>query len=134
MHEDTLELFNNSFEACVLRAGFLERFYQIFIDASPEVRDKFTNTNLAEQVRVMKRSLLLLTVASSGAEGVDEEIVRLGQKHGPQGLAVGAHLYDLWLDSLLQAVREFDPRWSPQVEESWRRMFIPYIDALKRFS
>ena len=134
MDERTLELFNDSFESCVRQTGFLERFYQIFVDASPEVRDKFKATDLGKQIHMLKKSLLVLTAASSGTEGADEELAHLGLKHGAQGLKIGAQLYDLWLDCLLRTVREFDSRWSPEVEESWRRMFLPYISAMKSYS
>lgn len=112
----------------------MERFYEIFLDASPEVRDKFKATDLEQQIRIIKKSLLLLTIACLGTEAVNEEIARLGHRHGSQGLKIGAHLYDLWLDALLQAVSEFDPRWSQAVGDSWRTMFDPYISRLKSYS
>ncbi len=134
LDEKTLELFNSSFEACLARAGFLERFYQIFIESSPDVREKFKATDLKGQARMVRRSLLLLTMASLQTEEIDQELARLGQSHGRDGMGIGAHLYEIWLDSLLQAVTEFYPAWSPQVEDSWRRMFDPYLAALKSYS
>ena len=89
---------------------------------------------MEKQIRIMEKSLLLLTIACLGTKEADEEIARLGQRHGPQGLRIGAHLYDLWLDALLQAVSEFDPRWSQAVGDSWRKMFAPYISRLKSYS
>jgi len=132
--EKTLELFNDSFESCVHHPGFLERFYEIFVNASPEVRDKFKNTDLEKQVRMIKQSLLLLTMACLGTKEIDEELARLGQKHGRDGLKIGAHLYELWLDCLLQAVSEFDPKWSDAVGNSWRKMFDAFIFAMKSYS
>ena len=112
----------------------MERFYEIFFAASPEVRDKFKATDLEKQIRMIRKSLLLLTMACLGTEAVGEEMDRLGQKHGPKGLKIGAHLYDLWLDALVQAVSEFDPRWSEAVGDSWRKMFAPYISKLKSYT
>ncbi len=134
LDERTFELFNNSFEACVGQPRFLERFYEIFINSSPEVQEKFKATDLKRQVRIIRKSLLVLTMASLGTEAVMEEIAHLGQTHGREGLKVGPHLYDLWLSSLLQAVSEVDPGWSRDVENSWRKMFAPYITALKSYS
>ena len=59
---------------------------------------------------------------------------RLGQKHGRGGLKIGAHLYELWLECLLQAVSEFDPKWSEAVGHSWRKMSGAFIFALKSHS
>ncbi len=134
LDERTLELFNNSFEACVAQPGFLERFYDIFIGASPEVQDKFKATDLKRQIRILRKSMLVLTMASLETSEAAEEIARLGQSHGRHGMRIGPHLYDLWLDSLLQAVKEFDPEWSNGVADSWRKVFAPYITTLKSYS
>jgi hemoglobin-like flavoprotein len=134
MDERTLELFNNSYESCVRHPRFLKRFYEIFLEASPEVREKFKGTDFEKQVRIIEKSLLLLTISCLGTKAVDEEIARLGERHGPQGMKIGAHLYDLWLDALLRTVSEFDPKWSQAVGDSWRKMFEPCITKLKSYS
>ncbi len=134
MDERTLELFNRSFEACVGQAEFLKRFYEIFIESSPEVRAKFKDTDFVKQNRVLKKSLLRLTMAAAGTASAGEEIASLGRQHGREGLRIGADLYDLWLDCLLRAVSEFDPKWSPEVGDSWRKMFGRYISILKSYS
>ncbi len=134
LDEKTLELFNRSFETCVARPGFIERFYQIFIASSPEVRDKLKDTDLKKQARIIKKSLYVLTLASIETEEVRQELASLGHSHGREGMRIGPHLYELWLDCLLQAVREFDPGWSEDVSSSWRRMFGPYISTLKSYS
>ncbi|HYK89820.1 MAG TPA: globin [Acidobacteriota bacterium] len=134
LDEKTLELFNDSFETCVAQPRFLERFYEIFIGASPEVQEKFKDTDFKEQIRVVRKSMLMLLMASFETEEVAKEIARLGQSHGRHGMRIGPHLYELWLNSLLQAAKEFDPRWSQGVEASWRKMFDPYINTLKSYS
>ncbi len=134
LDEKTLELFNRSFESCVARLGFLERFYAIFVGSSPEVRDKFKHTDLRTQAQIVKKSLYILTMASCETEEVREEIARVGWSHGREGMKIGMDMYDLWLGCLLQAVREFDPRWSQEVGEIWRQMLGPYISRLKEYS
>ena len=134
LDETTLELFNNSLETCLSQPNFLKRFYEIFVGESPEVQDKFKATDMKKQIRILRKSMLLLTMASLETEGVDEEIARLGQSHGRQGMNIGPHLYELWLKSLLQAVSESDPAWSPTVGDSWRKVFEPYLNTLKSYS
>ncbi len=134
LDEKTLESFYNSFETCVAQPRFLERFYELFIGASPEVQEKFKATDLKEQIRVVRKSMLVLMMASLETEEVAGEIARLGQSHGRQGMRIGPHLYELWLASLVQAASEFDPKWSRGVGDSWRKMFEPYIARLKSYS
>jgi hemoglobin-like flavoprotein len=40
-------------------------------------------------------------------------------RHSASQMAIGAELYDLWLDSLLATVKEVDPSWSAEVEHAW---------------
>ena len=134
LDEKTLELFNRSFETCVARRGFVERFYEIFIQSSPEVRDKFKATDMKRQAHIIKKSLYVLTMASLETEEVRQEIAALGHSHGREGMKVGTHLYELWLSCLLQAVSEFDPGWNREVGESRRRVFDPYLSTLKSYS
>lgn len=134
MDESTLEIYNDSFEACIGNPGFLPRFYAIFIAASPEIGERFRHTDLRRQYRVVRKSLYVLTLASAGTPEAALEIARLGASHGRSGMHIAPHLYDLWLQCLLQAVSEFDPSWSERVERSWRQMFEPHIAALKAFS
>ncbi|MBM4201994.1 MAG: globin [Gammaproteobacteria bacterium] len=134
MDETTLQIYNDSFEACIARPEFLPRFYEIFIGASPEIRERFRHTDLRKQCRIVRKSLYVLTLAAVGTDEARQEIARLGASHGQTGMGIAPHLYDLWLQCLLQAVSEFDPAWSERVERSWRQMFEPHLAALKRFS
>ena len=134
MDDRISEIYNDSFERCSSRPGFLPRFYELFLNSSPEVKDKFKDTDFKKQIRIVKKSLYVLTMASVGIEEAQAEIERLGHIHGRDGLKVEPYLYDLWLTCLLQAVREYDIGWMPEVEKSWCKMFEPHIEALKGYS
>jgi hemoglobin-like flavoprotein len=132
--ERTVELYNDSFESCVSSEGFLPRFYELFIGSSPLIREKLKNTDLKKQVRILRKSLYVLTMASLGTDEAEQEIVRLGESHGRHGLNIQPFMYDLWLDCLLQAVSEYHTGWNAEVEQSWRVMFAPHIARLKSYS
>ena len=134
MDEKTLEIFNSSFEYCLARDDFLPRFYERFIESSPEVRDKFRGTNLNRQARILRKSLYVLTMASVGTDEAHDELNRLGRSHGAKGMNIQAHLYDLWLDCLVSTVKDFHTEWHPDIEASWRKMLNPSIAVLKSHS
>lgn len=134
MDERTHEIFNDSFERCLSKEGFLPRFYELFLNTSPEVKEKFKDTDFKKQTRVVKKSLYALAMATMGTEEARAEIERLGQTHGRGGLKVNAYMYDLWLTCLLQAVKEFDIGWTPEVEQIWLKAFELHIATLKRYS
>lgn len=134
MDAKTSEIFNGSFERCLAKPGFLPRFYELFLAASPDIREKFKNTDFKRQIHILKKSLYALTLATLGTEEARTEIERLGRLHGRAGLAVERSMYDLWLDCLLRAVREYDIGWTPETERTWRAVFEPHITALKSYS
>ena len=50
--------------------------------------------------------------------------------HSRAGRApVEPRLYKYWLDSLIKAVWESDPRMTPQLEKRWRAAMAPVINA-----
>jgi len=134
LDDRTSEIFNDSFQRCLSKSGFFPRFYELFLNSSSEVKDKFKDTDFKKQARVVKKSLYLLTMVSTGAVEARAEIERLGQTHGREGLKVDPYMYDQWLTCLLQAVREYDIGWTPEVEKSWRKTFLSHIEALKSYS
>lgn len=134
MQDRTTEIYNDSFERCTANPGFLMRFYELFLDSSPQVKKAFNNTDLKQQTRIVKKSLYTLTMAMVGTKESLEELERLGHAHGRGGLRIEPGMYDLWLNCLLQAVKDYDKGWTPEVENSWRIMLKPHIEALKRYS
>lgn len=124
-------LFDGSYER-VRQHGdaFFESFYQRFLASSPLVRQKFYNTDMVEQRRMLKKSFYSLVVfyASGSAEGVLERIART---HSVRGYNITPVLYDYWLESLVATVRQFDAECDDDVELSWRLVLSAGITYLK---
>ena len=93
MDEKTLEIFNDSFEKCLSNEAFLPRFYELFTASSPEVGEKFSQTDILRQSKILKKSLYILTMATVGTEESRNELIRLGNSHGVQGMKIPAYLY-----------------------------------------
>jgi len=72
------------------------------------------------QKRALSASLhLILLVAQDPDKDAARYLTGVAQRHSSRQLRIGAELYDLWLDSLLATVREFDPQFGPAVEQAW---------------
>jgi hemoglobin-like flavoprotein len=115
-----LELFDDSLRRCSSDKRFFDRFYERFLASSPKVSEKFAHTDFVRQKRALKASLHLILMAAQDPEkGPDFYLGEVAKRHGAHDLGVGAELYDLWLDSLLETAREFDPEFSAEVEQAW---------------
>lgn len=123
--------FEASLKRCEARPGFLDAFYENFLASSPEVAGKFTGTDFARQKELLKTSFHhLLLVARDPKQGPDPYLEEVAVRHGAGGLAIGAHMYDLWLDSLIETVRGHDPECSPEVEAAWEEVMMVGIRYL----
>ena len=130
MDEKHVELFNDSIERCSAKPEFLRRFYTLFLASSDTVAKKFERTNLRKQARLLKTSLYILMLASGESERV-VHLEWLAKLHSRADLDIKPELYDLWLDRLVQAVKEFDPMFDAETETAWRRMLQPGIEFMK---
>jgi len=114
-----LQIFDESLRRCSADARFMDRFYEGFLASSPKVREKFANTDFVGQKRAVLASLHMILLAAQAPENPDRHLREVAERHSSGQLAIGAELYDLWLDSLLATVREVDPAFGPEVEQAW---------------
>lgn len=132
--EETLRILDDSLHRCAANPQFLDLFYERFLESSPDVREKFANTDFARQKRVLMSSLHLMLLAAEDEKNGPERYLRdLAFRHGKGQLEIGSHFYDLWLDSLLETVRECDPRWTPAIEQAWEQVMGVGISYLLQY-
>jgi hemoglobin-like flavoprotein len=72
------------------------------------------------QKRALNASFHLILLAAEDPDRATEHyLADIAERHSSRHLNIGSELYDLWLDSLLATVREFDPDFGPEVERAW---------------
>lgn len=113
-------MFLQSLSRCEHWREFFDRFYERFLASSPEVREKFRNTDFDRQRRMLRRSLELIAGATVGDPEGLRELNDRAETHSRAKLDIAPHLYDLWLDAVVETGREFDSGWTPAVESAWR--------------
>ena len=131
MTDAELALFHDSLTRCTSQPLFLERFYALFVSSSDEVRHKFRQTDFQKQRRLLQASFYMMMLQADGKPEGAVHFERIADLHSQRHLDIPPHLYDLWLDCLLQAVRAYDPEWMPETESLWRRMMAHGIAFMK---
>ncbi len=97
---------------------FFKRFYQrLFV--SPEVREKFRNVDMSKQYIALERSLLLL-VEFFVDKKPGKALEKIAVRHTKSGLDIPPRMYDLWLEAMLETVREMDPDQNDEVLRAWK--------------
>jgi hemoglobin-like flavoprotein len=132
MDRPEIEIFNDSLARCLRGEQFFQRFYELFLASSAEVRDKFSNTDFGRQRRMLQTSFyVLVEYIALGWPECQAYLERIASSHSRQGRDIRPELYDLWLDCLLRAVQERDEQYSSEVEAAWRYMMGAGIAFLK---
>lgn len=119
-----------SYYRCIDQEGFVDTFYDLFLCKSPEIAEKFANTDFKIQKLMLRQSMLQMICFDSGIAGAREEIDRLGRRHKELGITPG--MYALWLDALCEAIAKHDPEYTPEIERVWRQSMRNSIDAMLR--
>jgi len=114
--------FNNSLNRCQTNPQFLSLFYKKFVISNEEIREKFSNTNMADQKMILHASLYMIMLATRGNETASVYMDRVSKRHSKSELNIRPELYDIWLTTLLETVREVDPDFNEEVEEAWYKV------------
>ena len=112
--------FAPSLDRCLGHPKFLDRFYEHFMASSPEIAERFRDTDFDRQKAALTQSLYLLILALDGGEAAIAYLDQVARRHGRSALDVRPELYDGWLECLIRTVREHDPEFSDDVERAWR--------------
>lgn len=109
---------------------FFDRFYQRFFAADPRVAAIFGDRDMAHQKQMLRESLAEMAEFARKRES-NPYIVTLARIHGVRGRNIPSDMFDIWLDCLVDTVREVDPLASDNVALGWRIVLAPGIEFMK---
>ncbi len=122
----------DSLSRCVKDPRFLDRFYELLMASSDDIREKFETTDFERQMKVLQDSLFVMMVAAGTTSGMaHKELAKLAERHSRNNLNIKPEWYVNWLDCLMKAVSEVDPQCTPELELAWRESLKGGIDLLK---
>lgn len=131
MAEAAIQNARDSLDRCTAKEGFLRAFYDRFVESSPIVKKKFETTDFERQISVLSQSLYLMLVAAGTDDGpANRELRRIGHLHSRDDRDIAPELYELWLESLMETVRDYDELFTTELEQNWRDALKPGIQIL----
>ena len=132
MDRTQIALFGNSLMRCMAAPEFIADFYDRFVAASPEVAEKFRETDFERQHWAMTSSLYVLVLALEKGEAAIAYLEHIAWQHGRHELDIPPEMYDLWSDCLIRSVKECDPQFSEATEHAWRDAMAFAVDFMKK--
>lgn len=114
------DVFLASLDRCLASPGFLDRFYDRFLESHEEVKRKFATTDFKQQHQMIERSLRLVAAATIGEQAGLAELHHRAITHSREHMDIRPELYRFWLTAIIETASESDPEWSDEVCETWR--------------
>lgn len=130
MNKNSTEIFTDSYARCTSNPGFLDKFYELFIASSDEVKKKFKDTDMDDQKLMLQASLSYIVLASRDPSAL-RYLDNVAESHSSRQYNIPSHLYDLWLKSMIQAVQLFDPEFNSEIKKAWEQIMKKGINYLK---
>ncbi|TRX74256.1 globin [Pseudomonas mangiferae] len=118
-----------SYGRCCASTDFFDDFYRHFLASSPQVREKFLNTDMKAQKQLLRQGILNLVMYARGMP--DTKLRALGCSHARGALDIRPELYDLWLDALVQTISEHDKQFDTETRVAWREVLAKGINIIK---
>lgn len=109
---------------------FYDYFYQRFLTSHPAVAEAFRNTDMERQKQLLRKSLLY-SISFMTNKNNFHSMERIAKLHSKQHYNIQPELYDYWMNSIVDAVKKFDPQFNDDVELAWRLAFTPGITYMK---
>lgn len=128
------EIFDSSYKRVLSTQkngfDFFESFYQHFLSADDDITKRFENTNMALQESMLKKSFYSLFAFYASGQ-TDDSLSRIAEKHNHKNLDIQPEFYDIWLECLINTLKQYDDEFSENVELAWRLVMAPGITYMK---
>lgn len=128
--ESYTRIFGNQIKMDEHGNPFFSYFYDTFLSSSDDVAEAFKNTDMPNQHRMLKNSLLYSINFMFCSTSFDT-IQKIAISHDRHHHNIKPELYDLWMNAMVETVRQFDPEFSDDVELAWRLAFSQAITFMK---
>lgn len=127
------DLVTRSYGRCLAQGTLLfDRFYDNFLKSSPSIAKMFIHTDMVKQKSLLRAGLnyAIMYSTESGKLAAEGVLKRIQQSHSRSRINVDPKLYPLWINSLLKAIEETDPKFTPDLQRAWKHVLdnaVAYI-------
>jgi len=118
-----------------LRAGgrdFISAFYARLMQSNDEIREKFEHVNMEAQTDNLARAIVMsFLFAGKNHQTAERTLNLVRESHNRHHLDIRPKLYDIWLNCLIETVREKDPQADEKLLQDWHDVMSASIDHIR---
>lgn len=115
------DLARASYKRCGDLPGFFESFYRNFLSVCPEAAPRFARTDFARQNKLLRHAVGVLLIFPNQADSEPTLLNRIAERHSRRDLDIPAVLYPPFVNSLIATVKQYDPEFTSEIGDAWRR-------------
>lgn len=121
-----------SFRRCQAQGDFFGVFYGIFLKTSEEIATMFATTDWHKQKHLIQHAIraAILFAQEPNVPIVRQHMEQIARSHSRTQRNVRPELYHFWLESMVEAVRQCDPHYTPALGEAWKQVLTPAISLI----
>lgn len=130
LERNVIETVQNSYGRCLANGNVIETFYGHFLQSSPEVKEKFKNTDFEQQHKLLKHGINLMIMFADGNVAGKSGMKRIMESHARTRLNIEPRFYQLWKAALLKALGEHDRKFDTDTQKAWNHVLeegIKYV-------
>lgn len=127
--EEILEVKNSYGRSC-LNPQFFDKFYDIFLQSHPSLKPMFAKTDFKKQKELLRTGVAMLLAHVEGKTAGTMTLDRIGASHSKKNLNINPNMYQYWIDSLVKAAKECDPKFTPDIERGWQKVCRAGVDYI----
>ena len=129
MQQPAHTIAQHSYSRCLRSPDFFTDFYDRLLASDPAVPPMFASTEFPKQHKLLQHGLGLLLSYANRPD--DTLLERIAARHSAGGVNVLPDMYPLFVDALVDTVREHDVRFDEEVEAAWREAVRPGIEFMQ---
>ena len=118
--KEAMDEVTRSFGRCVITKGFIDRFYELFLNSHPEIAPKFVNTEMTKQKRLLSDGISFALQFAAGNPSGERNMAPMRKSHSRKRLNIEPRFYKYWTDALMQTVSEKDYKYNEILDKQWR--------------
>ncbi|MEM9982523.1 MAG: globin, partial [Bacteroidota bacterium] len=102
--------------------NFFDYFYEIFMNADPYVKERFSKTDFEQQKKLIRHGVNLMIMYANEEFVAKVGLERLRKSHSINELNIHPKYYSYWKASLIQTVAEFDNEFDESLRNDWSQV------------
>ena len=121
----------NSYLHCLEKDGFLDRFYELFLNTDERISDMFLLVDFDKQKDLLRKGIMtILSFLDHESLAGKITIKRLRETHSSRGMNILPEYYQIWKSCLIQAVSEYDHEFSDEIRSYWENVLDKGIELI----